>query len=326
MNLVELYDSLVIPDEDNQKVFNAISVPDYPNFRVAIDIDGNPILLISVANRLKNIFLKNFRLKYLEILQNIDCKTSENRKESFQTFTIIAFKSEDRHLREYFLKVSETFLKALNVKPTQEQIIKTISSFIEIFRSLNELPTKTVNGIWAELFLIESSSNPKILLNYWHNTPEEKFDFNSGLEKIEVKSNSSFERIHTFSSEQLNPPSETQALIASIFMRQSSTGVSIQNLLEGILNKIENDIELTEKLNSIIIKTLAGSLEHSLKIKFDYNIAINSLKFYNCNDIKKIEKVNIPSEVFEVKYKTDLSNINPVNLMMLNKQQLLKSL
>lgn len=321
MNLVELYDSLVIPEEDNQKVFNAIPISDYPNFRVGIDIEGNPVLLLSVTNRLRNISLKNFRLKYLQVLQNIECKISENEKESFQTFTVLTFTSTDRHLREYFLRVAESFVKALNIKPTQEEVIETINKFVEIFRALNDTPTNTVHGLWTELFLIESSVNPVILLNYWHNIPEEKFDFNSGVEKIEVKSNSNFERIHTFASEQLNPPTDTQVLIASIFIRQHSNGLSIQQLVESITNKIEHDIELTNKLNNIIFKTLGNSLEQSIKIKFDYNIAKESLRFYRHQDIIKIEEIHIPNEVTEVRYKSDLTEVKPINLNELNNKE-----
>jgi len=318
MNLVELYDSLVTPEDNNQKVFNAIPIPDYPNFRVAIDIDGNPVLLLSVANKLRNISFKNFRLKYLQVLQNIECKISEDGKESFQTFTVLTFTSADKHLREYFLRVAESFVKALKIKPTQEEVIEMINKFVEVFRSLNDTPTNTVHRLWTELFLIESSSNPKTILNYWHNIPEEKFDFNSGAEKVEVKSNSNFERIHTFASEQLNPTEGSQVLIASIFIRQHSNGQSIQQLVEGITKKIQDDIELTDKLNNIIFKTLASSLEQSIKIKFDYNIAKVSLKFYRHQDIVKIEEIHIPNEVTEVRYKSDLTEVNPVHLDELN--------
>lgn len=318
MNLVELYDSLATPEDNNQKVFNAIPIPDYPNFRVAVDIDGNPVLLLSVANKLRNVSLKNFRLKYLQVLQNIECKISENGKDSFQTFTVLTFTSADRHLREYFLYVAESFVKALKTKPTQEEVIETINKFVEVFHSLNDTPTNTVHGLWTELFLIESSSNPKTLLNYWHNIPEEKFDFNSGAEKVEVKSNSNFERIHTFASEQFNPTNGSQVLIASIFIRQHSNGQSIQHLVEGITKKVHNDIELTDKLNNIIFKTLASSLEQSIKIKFDYTIAKESLKFYRHQDIVKIEEIHIPNEVTEVRYKSDLTEVNSVHLDELN--------
>jgi len=317
MNLVELYYSLTIPDEGSHKVFNAIPIPALPNFRVAIDIDGNPVLLLAVTNRLKNISLKNYRLKYLHIQQNVECRISEFEKQSLQTFTVITFTSEDTHLREYFLRIAESFIKVLNIKPSQEEIVDTINKFVEVFRVLSDTPTNTVHGLWAELFLIDNCTDPKTLLNYWHNIPEEKFDFNSGSERIEVKSNSSFERIHTFSSEQLNPPKDTQVLIASIFIRPHNNGQSIQQLVDSIIYKIQDDIELTSKLNNIIVKTLANSLEQSLKIKFDHNIARESLRFYKHQDIVKIEEMHIPDEITEVHYKSDLTEVTPVQVSSL---------
>ncbi|MBL0145400.1 MAG: PD-(D/E)XK motif protein [Chitinophagaceae bacterium] len=316
MNLIELYDTLSFPDGD-EKVFNAIPIPEYPNFRVAIDIEGNPIILLSVANAINNIALKNFRLKYLQLEQNIECKISEKGKSSFQTFTVITFTSADRNLQEYFLRISETLVKTLSNKPTQQQVIESLNKFVEVFRALTDTPTNTVHGLWTELFLIDNSKNPQTLLNYWHNIPEEKFDFNSGRERIEVKSNSNFERQHTFSSEQLNPPEGTQVLIASIFVRQNNAGQSIQQLVDNITIKINHNFDLTDKLNNIVCKTLGNSLEQSIKIKFDYNIARESLLFYRHQDISKIEEVHIPDAVSEVRYKSDLSTLKHIDLTAL---------
>ncbi len=41
-------------------------------------------------------------------------------------------------------------------------------------------------------------------------------------------------------------------------------------------------------------------------------LAKSSLEFYNVNDISKIEKVNIPYNVTEVRYKSNLSEIEPI--------------
>ncbi len=295
MNLIELFDSLSFPEEGNEKIFNAIPIPEYQNYRVAINVEGNPVLLLSVANAVKDIALKNFRLKYLQLEQNVECKITEKGKSSFQTFTVITFTSHERNLQEYFLRISETLVKTLNDSPTQQQVISSLNKFVEVFRALTDTPTNTVHGLWTELFLIDKSTNPKVLLNYWHNLPEEKFDFNSGKEKIEVKSNSNFERIHTFSSQQLNPPAGSQVLIASIFVRQNNGGLSIQHLVDTITTKVQNDIDLTDKLNNIVCKTLGNSLEQSIRIKFDYHIAEDSLQFYMHQDISKIEEIHIPN-------------------------------
>ena len=314
MNLISLYDSLSIPETD-KKVFNAIAIPEYPEFRVAIDIDGNAVLLLSVIEHVRDFSLKNVRLKYLQLEQNIECKILENGSSRSQAFTVVLFKSVDRHLQEYFLRVSETFIKAIGKNPSQKVITDTLKRLVEVFKVLSESPTNTVSGLWGELFVIDNSRSPKLLVDYWHNLPEEKFDFNAGQERMEVKSSSSFERSHIFSSEQLNPPVGTQVLIASLFVRQQNKGISLQQLINNISEKISDDYALLDKLNSIVCATLGNTLDHGLAMCFDYEIAKQSLQFYRHQDIDKIEQVNIPDNVSEVCFRSDLSSLKATELI-----------
>jgi hypothetical protein len=216
-------------------------------------------------------------------------------------------------LQNYFLGIAQSLLKSLSKKPTQKEVFETFKNFVEIFRSLSETPIKTIQGLWAELILIERSKNPETLINYWHINPEEKFDFNADKEKIEVKSSSSLERVHIFTAEQLNPTDDSQIIIASIFTKQVSNGLNVLDLLEKISVQI-NDNELLEKVYKIVSKTLGNTFEQTTKIKYDYELAKNSLRFYRYQDISKVERVNIPSRVSEVKFKSDLTNINSTDI------------
>jgi len=320
MNLIELYDSLNLPESDG-KAFNAIPIPEYPNFRVAIDFEENAVLLLSVSKRIKDLSLKNFRLKYLQLEQNLECKIYENDSTKLQTFTVVTFRCSERNLKEYFLRISETLVKTIGQNPTQQQVIDSLKKFVEVFKTLTDSPTNTVSGLWAELFLIDTSNDPKTLINYWHNLPEEKFDFNAGTERIEVKSSSNFERKHIFSAEQLNPPPDTQVLIASVFLKQHNSGHSIHYLIDRISEKIDHDFATVEKLNTIVFRTLGSSLEHSIGVKFDYDIAQQSVRFFSHQDIDKIEEVHIPNNVSEVKYKSDLTSIKEIELNKLKERK-----
>ncbi len=51
---------------------------------------------------------------------------------------------------------------------------------------------------------------------------------------------------------------------------------------------------------------------NTLTKKIDDKLAKNSLRFYRHQDISKIEKVNIPYKVSEVRYKSNLTDINPI--------------
>ncbi len=326
MNLIALFNILSTPETKN-KILNSIKIPGFPNCRIAIDHNSFPVLLFSIKNEFYNNALKNFRLKYLQLEHNVKCKIIDEGRVSLQIFTVLCFTSNDQNLQDYFLKISETLINSLGLKPSQSELIETMNQFIEVFSLLSLSPSTTVQGLWAELFLILNSKNPESLLYYWHNLPEEKFDFNSGKEVIEVKSSSNFERIHTFSAKQLNPPVKTNVIIASLFMKQSNKGQSIRELVELIINKIHDNNELSQKLNIVICKLLGNTLEQSLNIKYDSQIAKNFLQFYHCNEISKIKEIHIPSEVSEVKYKSDLSKINPLDILILkDKETLFNSL
>ncbi len=318
MNLIEQFYTLDFPYSNDEKILCASKVAGFPHFRVAVNNMGNPVILLSISNPVRNLSLKNFRLKYLELAHNIECKISENGKTIFESFTVITFTSSNQNLQEYFLRICESLIRSLRTKPTQEQVIDSLNKFIEVFRALNDTPTKTIQGLWSELFVIDVATNPVAMLNYWHNIPQERFDFNSGEEKIEIKSSRNYERIHTFSAEQLNPPINTSILIGSVFIRPSSSGKSIQDLVDSITEKVEDSVELIDKVNTVIIRTLGSSLEQSLKMKFDYQVATESLRFYQYEDIKKIEQISIPTEVTEVRYKSDMTAIEHIELNKLD--------
>lgn len=311
MNILNHFKSLETPNQ-GRNVFSAERLDSFPIAKVAKNYDGFAVILIE--SKIDNTFLtqKNIRLKYLELNHNLECKITENGKTFFANYSVITFKSNEEILQNYFFGIVENLLKELSKKPTQKEVFETFKGFVEIFRALSNSPKTTVQGLWCELFIIESSKNPEILANYWHNRPEEKFDFNADTEKIEVKSSSNMERVHIFTSAQLNAPKDKKVLIASVFAKHSSNGKSIFDLLNSIIDLINNE-SLIDKLYSIVSKTLGSSLEQGLKIKFDYDIALNSLRFYDCKLIDKIEVINIPNNVTEVKYKSDLTNIEHIN-------------
>lgn len=112
-------------------------------------------------------------------------------------------------------------------------------------------------------------------------------------------------------------------MLASIFIKQNNSGWSIKQLVDSISKKVGYEYELIEKLDSIIFKTLGNSLEHSIVIKFDYEIAKRSLQFYNHKDISKIEEIHIPNTISELRYKSDLTDIKPIEIFKIKDKQAL---
>ena len=160
--------------------------------------------------------------------------------------------------------------------------------------------------------MIAESKEPATLLRCWHCIPAEKFDFNNGEERIEVKSSGSGLRIHNFSLDQLHSPTDTRTIIASVFVKQASTGKSISELQSEISDLLAAQIELIEKLQLQVALTLGKSISDSMKMKFDFQLAKGSLKFYRAEDIPGISFDNVPPLVTDVRFKSDLTDINSV--------------
>lgn len=316
MIMIDAFLELDIPQTENSKLFNAKALNNFPFAKIGVNYLGFPVILISSKFDQTQLSQKNIKLKYIELTHNLECKVTENGKFKIDNYSVIIFKNNEETLQNYFLGIAQSLLNSLSKKPTQKEVFETFNNFIEVFRSLTETPTKTIQGLWAELILIEQSKNPVTLINYWHNIPDEKFDFNADSEKIEVKSSSNLERIHVFSAEQLNPTNESQVIIASIFTKQVSNGLNILDLITKIDNRI-TESEQKEKIYRIVSKTLGNTFEQTTKIKYDYDLAKKSLRFYRHQDISKVERINIPDRVSDVKFKSDLTNINPIDITKL---------
>ncbi|PQJ19251.1 PD-(D/E)XK motif protein [Nonlabens tegetincola] len=309
--MIKEFTTLEIPSK-NGSIFNAKRLERYPFAKIGINQSGFPSILIDSTSDKTFLNQKNIRLEYLELLHNLECKVTEEDKTQYQNYTIILFKSKEFTLQKYFLGIVDNLLSELSKNPSQKEIYNIFNDFIEIFKAISSPPKTTVQGLWCELLLIETSLKPQILLEYWHNKPEEKFDFNADQEKIEVKSSSTLERKHIFTSEQLNAEDRTTIIISSIFARQSSNGKSIADLIESIKDRVGSET-LIQKLLRIVGGTLGNVLEQGLAVSFDYELGKDSINFYDSSTVSKIERINIPSKVSEVKFKSDLSEIETVN-------------
>ena len=211
-------------------------------------------------------------------------------------------------------KVLEEFLiKSLGQNPSSKKIKHTVDKFIELFKAIKEPPKKSIQGLWSELFLIEQSSLPEKVILGWHSIPDEKFDFSFDKLRIEVKSSTTESRTHHFSSAQLNPIYDTKIVIASILINTSVTGLSVVDLMKKINSKLDDFPKQKEKLHLLVYSTLGVDVEKVNEIKFNYELAKKSLRFYKSEDIPKIKTTNIPKEVSNVRFTSNLINSKPIN-------------
>lgn len=289
----------------NKDSFSASSLPFTQKHKIGISPEEYPMFFIECNNTTHSL---DINLEFISVLFNRTCRLSENDKQSDNIYTIISLKTRNVDFQRYFLEVVCIVLEQLPENPTHKQLKAEIQKLIELFSRFNRPPSKTIQGFWAELFVIDQSKYPEYLIQSWHSSPEDKFDFNDGQDKIEVKSTSAVRRIHSFALEQLNPNTNSNLLIASVFVVQTGRGKNIFDLINSICRRVQN-LQLQFRLNDILSQTLGCDFDKVFDFYFDYQQALDTLAFFDFKDIPTISNDNIPDEVSNVRLDCDLSRV-----------------
>lgn len=291
----------------NKEGFSIANLPKIKNHKIGLSKDELPLFFIK-CEEVSTERVLDYNLESISIHFNQKCQLkAKDIKVTEGNYTIIALKTDSVDLQEYFLNIIYfVILKLPEISKLKELKIE-VENLIILFTKFSKLPTKTVQGLWAELLVIEQSSNPEYLVKAWHVSPSDKFDFNDGIDKIEVKSTTKSKRIHKFSLEQLNPNKNSKLIIASVFAIETGRGYSIFDLVNSIDDRIKNK-DIISKINEVIIDTLGSDFEKSFEHFFDYQLAKDTLAFFESEMVPKINGILISKEVSNVHFDSDLSN------------------
>jgi len=311
MTVHEKYQDLIkqLPPKD---CFNSFKLFEDKDVRVAVNNNGELNVLIPTG-KFDNSNFSSINLSNIKILPSTICKVHEKNIILNDVFTILHFKNTDYQLQSYFLKVIHSVFNDLTNNPSVQDILNTIFYLVEIFRYISESPRKSILGLWGELFFIANSQETEFLLNIWHSDIYEYLDFSSPRIFYEIKSTTNDIRIHNFSLQQLEHNKE--GYIISIITRPLTGGHSINDIIIIIESKINNP-RLIAKMNQIVSQTLGREIINLKDKKFDYQLAIETIRFFHIGKIPKIKIQNIPREISDVKFKINLTDteyekINP---------------
>lgn len=293
--------------------------------RIGCSNEGYPMLFIECEDNEK---VSDIKLSIFRSLFNRKCTLSdvENKSIIDKVFTIIQMNSEDQDLIKYFFQVMSIVIQKLSVRPKVCLLREEISKVIEIFTMQQGFSKEVVRGLWAELLVIERSSNPEYLIKAWHEEPEDRYDFNDSNDKIEVKSTFGDNRTHVFSLEQLHPNDSANLIIASVLVNSSGIGKTIFDLADLISSKISST-ECNLKLMEMILTTIGPHISECANMHFDYNYATDTLKFYDSRIIPSIKKEDVPAAVSAVHFRTDMTDVPSIDITgFKNNSQLFDSL
>jgi hypothetical protein len=306
--LEELFDSLVLPlEQPSGRSLSAVPIPDYENYRLAKDSSGSPCLLLRQATATTPT--SPIRLQNLIVSYGVPCIiTRPDSQQEEGTFTIVKCSNVDPSLFPHFLKILSPIIITLGPAPTAAAVRRAISGLVDLFQALTIPAKKSIQGLWAELFVIRFASNPYEVVRAWHNAPGEHIDFVSGRHRIEVKSSSTRARIHHFSLVQLTHPVQARLVVASLFVENIGGGVSLRQITDEIRMMLSEDSELLARFDAVLYATLGAGWAEAMEERFDSELAAESLQFIESLSIPRVDSV-IPKSVSDVRFTSDLSGV-----------------
>jgi hypothetical protein len=281
--------------------------------RLGKDAQGAAALLL-VTEEGSSAHSMPLELEHLVIQHAVPCLIwKEDGKSEQSTFTLIRCREADRVLTSYFLGVIDSVIPLLGSSPSQARVREVVARLVELFRALQTPSRKTVQGLWAELFVIAQASSPMELVRAWHRAPEESVDFSIPAQRLEVKSAVGPERRHYFSLEQLGAPAGTRVLVASLFVQRAGGGVSVSELSSRARARLEGDVDLMLKVEQVVADSLGKDWRLGLEESFDIDRAAQSLAFFEGSEVPSVNAA-LPAEVSEVRFRADLSRLAPAAL------------
>jgi hypothetical protein len=283
-----------------------VDIPNVKGHKLGVSENGSPIFFIKCDN--------NDLTKYpsynlgIDVDFGEDCKITDGKKKIRGKYTLITLKENSEYLLPYFLDIVLIVVQSIPSNASLQVVKYEIDKLVEMFSNILGKGTGDIQGLWAELLIIEQSKNPDYLISSWHVLKTALFDFNNGEDKLEIKSTSKNERKHTFSLHQLIPNKSSNLIVGSILVTITGQGKNVFDLISSIENRVQ-DKNVVIKLGRIVSETLGDKIHTAHSVYFDYNSAKDSIAFFDYNDIPKLDSKGIPSEITNVHFDCNLSQI-----------------
>ena len=302
-SLSKLFRSIPTPSETFGLGFAGAAIPNTEH-HVGKDARGRPAILLRVIGapvRPPSIILQNLRVEHA-----LHCRITTTDRVLDDQFSVIGCQSTNELLQGCFLDLAETILQSLPVRPTAAQLSDAVERMAVLFLALERPATRTAQGLWAELFLIANARESVVAVESWHNEAAERYDFALALCRLEVKSSGDRTRNHYFSFEQVYPAAGLDVIIASLFVERSTAGAPLGDLWDAVRGAVTVNPELRLKVDEICLRSLGHSWPEARMLRFDDQLAKQSLAFYNVQDIPRVES-ELPAGISEVRFRSDLS-------------------
>jgi hypothetical protein len=251
----------------------------------------------------------NYKLDKLEIQFDVKCDVKDLKTKGFsnEKFTIVKQVNGNNRMHEYFLRIIEGVIVELNKNLSAKKLNDEIEHLVKLFSKPKVVSSKTILGLWGELTYMLSCNDIANSIDAWHLDPKNLYDFTFLNKNVEVKTTVKSTRSHNFNNQQLESFKKLEVKIASIITEEATLGKSILDLWNQILNKV-NSPDLINKLSRVISKTIRNDVESLSSKKYNFNMALSTLKEIDTKSIPNIQKENIDPSISKVQITVNLDS------------------
>jgi len=307
MSLFNKIKKLKKPFNVGSNIFNSIRIKKNSEHLIGIDNRGLVVVLINsikpkgVGQNLTNISIEH----------DINCTITLDDKKIIKKFTLIKCLSNQESIQELFLMTLENILQTIPNELSEKRIDELTVKLIKLFEKLSNPKNIDLTGLWGELFIINFLKSTEILIEAWHSENNDLFDFFLKNIALEIKTTTKNDRKHTFKFEQLNSTNTNKIIIGSMMLKKSRIGVSLLDLKNKILKKI-NNLEFSQKIKEIYALTIANKSQKDLdNEKYDYQYAVDNISFYDSQNVPRIKETPMYG-VNNIKFESDLNGVKAI--------------
>jgi hypothetical protein len=318
--LANLIDKIASPAASSARegeLFAAVPIPASPRNLVGRDAAGCVAILIAIDTNYPLGPLPPVQLENLSVAHAARCTVAGERESPVTgVFSVVRCLSNDQQLVQLFIDVMASVALQFPASPSATDAANVLGRVIRLFRDLGKPSERTVQGLWSELLVIAGSRNPIVVAAAWRSVKYERTDFATSDQRLEVKSTTGVVRSHSFSADQLRVPRGTRGVVASLICQKSTGGVSVSDLWKIVREAVAADPSLTLRVDEVIAETLGEAWKQSLSVRYDWQTARDSLRFYRMESVPSIG-TQPPPEVSEIRFRVDLSRVEsltPVEL------------
>lgn len=282
--------------------------------KLSMTKEGYPMFFLATTGTASHV--ANTILNILSVEYNLSCTFIDDDRSKLEAhYTVVTLRSVDDILLETFFDLVLLMIERLPKVPSKKEISVEVENLVSIFSAMACPPRNELQGLWAELLVIERSADSEIVGRAWHESPTAKYDFIMGRDKIEVKSTAKAVRVHRFTLEQLTPSAHSRVVVASCVVRESAAGnggLSVVDLYDKICLKVQSaDVRI--HILKVIAETLGTDAHKGKEVCFDYAEASDSLRFYDSKDVPGVDEDGVQQGVSSVGFNSDLTAVPDIS-------------